>query len=292
MFQRTRICSGLWLAFGGVAAFAPPVLAQGEADQPTPSVQRVEITGSSIKRVQSETALPVQTVTREDIAVMGVTNTEELLAQLPVNSMVGGTNTAQNAGAATYGESTASLRGIGANRTLILVNGHRLAPYATDPTGAVDVNTIPLASVERVEVLTDGASGVYGSDAIAGVINFILRKDFRGVELDAYYGMPTESGGGKSATGSIVLGFGDINVDHVALMGSLDFTHDQAIYGRQRSYADHAWDPNGAFDMPVIWTKYYGRGKVYYNSLGHQANIVESEPCLTLMRRGFLWAAR
>jgi iron complex outermembrane receptor protein len=247
MYQRTKICSGLLLAFGGVALLAPPAQAQDQpADQ---AVQRVEITGSSIKRVQSETSLPVQTITREDIAVMGVTTTEQFLAELPVNSMVGGTNAAQNAGTATYGESTASLRGLGANRTLILVNGHRLAPYATDPTGAVDVNTIPLASVERVEVLTDGASGVYGSDAIAGVINFILRKDMKGVELNAYYGQPTASGGGKSANGSIALGFGDINTDHIQVMASLDFAHDTAIYGRQRSYADHAWDPNGAYDM-------------------------------------------
>jgi len=248
MFDRTS-SRGLWLAIGGVATFAPPVLAQGDADQSGQAVQRVEITGSSIKRVQSETSLPVQTVTREDIAVMGVTNTEELLAQLPVNSMVGGTNTAQNAGVSTYGESTASLRGIGANRTLILVNGHRLPPYATDPTGAVDVNTIPLASVERVEVLTDGASGVYGSDAIAGVINFILRKDFQGVELNAYYGMPTEKGGGKSANGSIVMGFGDIATDHIAVMGSIDIARDQAIYGRQRSYASTAWNNDGSRDM-------------------------------------------
>jgi iron complex outermembrane receptor protein len=249
MFQRTKICSGVLIALGGIASLAPPALAQEATDQSGQSVQRVEITGSSIKRVQSETSLPVQTVTREDIAVMGVTTTEEFLAQLPANSMVGGVNTAQNAGLATYGESNASLRGIGANKTLILVNGHRLAPYATDTSGAVDVNTIPLAMVDRVEVLTDGASGVYGSDAIAGVINFIMRKDFKGVQLNAYYGMPTEKGGGKSANGSIVMGFGDINTDHISIEGSLDMSHDQAIYGRQRKYADHAWDPNGSFDM-------------------------------------------
>jgi len=251
MFQHTKICTGLLIAFG---ASAVGTAAAQDAAQPT---QRVEITGSSIKRVDAETALPVQIVTREDISKLGVTNTEQLLSTISATSAVGGTTTAEGAGASTYGEATVSLRGLGANRTLVLVNGRRLPMYATDTNGGVDINSIPLAAVDRVEVLKDGASGLYGSDAVAGVVNFILRKDFNGVELSVYAGRPTTAGGGASTKGSIVAGFGDFETDHFNLMASLDVGKESAIYGRQRSYANHGWE-TGIYDYPAT-----GSGGLY-----------------------------
>ncbi len=244
-FLSTKLNACLFAAFGGVAGFASTASAQ--ADDAT-VVQRVEVTGSSLRRVDAETSVPVQTITRAEIDTLGVTNTEELLNKVTAISQVGATTTAQGAGAATYGEATASLRGLGSSRTLILVNGRRVANYATDGT-SVDINSIPLAAVERVEVLKDGASGLYGSDAIAGVINFILRKNVNGVELSAYYGLPTSSGGGKSTKGSMLFGFGDLDKDRFNVMASLDASKDSAIYGRQRSYADRSWDNGGAFDI-------------------------------------------
>ena len=253
-FQRTTLCYCILSAFGTLAAVTPSLVRAQAAtpDQPTP-VQRVEITGSSIKRVDAESALPVQTVSREQIETLGVTNTEQLLQNISANSSAGGTNTTQNAGQSTYGESTASLRGLGSQRTLVLVNGRRVANYATDGT-AVDINSIPLSAIDRVEVLKDGASGVYGSDAVAGVINFILRKDFHGIEATAYYGKPTTSGGGKSGKVGLVAGFGDIDTDHVAAMLSLDVAHDSAIQGYQRKYANHAWSDDGLFDISATAT--------------------------------------
>jgi iron complex outermembrane receptor protein len=244
MFQRTKICTGLLLAFGSVAAFAQDA---------APAVQRVEITGSSIKRVDAETALPIQTITREDIAKTGATSTEQLLQNVSANSSAGAINSAQNAGQATYGLSSASLRGLGANRTLVLVNGRRLANYATDGT-TVDINSIPISAIDRVEVLKDGASGVYGSDAVAGVINFILRKDFKGVEINGTYGQPTHSGGGHTTKYGIVFGIGDIDTDHVSFMASLDIAKDTAIYGSQRSYANKSWADDGLFDESATAT--------------------------------------
>jgi iron complex outermembrane receptor protein len=141
------------------------------------------VTGSSIKRADVEGALPVQMVTRDDIKRSGATNTAELLTTLSSNSMAGASNQAEGAGLSTYGLSSASLRGLGSSKTLVLVNGRRLGNYATDGT-AVDVNSIPLASIDHVEVLKDGASGVYGSDAIGGVINFITRQNYQGVEAE------------------------------------------------------------------------------------------------------------
>ena len=164
-------------------------------DTPAPQqMQRVEITGSSIKRIDAETALPVQVITREQIQKSGATNVEQLLQTISSVSSSGGLTTASASGRTTGGISAVSLHGLTSIRTLVLLNGRRIAPYGIGFTGdsvSVDVNSIPLAAIERVEVLKDGASAVYGSDAIAGVVNFILRQEFNGVELTGEYGDTT-----------------------------------------------------------------------------------------------------
>jgi iron complex outermembrane receptor protein len=209
-------------------------------------VERVEITGSSIKRTANEGALPVMTVTRQDIEKLGVTNAEQLMLSLTANSNVGGTFTAQGAGATTYGLATTSLRGLGSNKTLVLVNGRRLANFATDGT-SVDINAIPLAQIEKVEILLDGASAVYGSDAIAGVVNFITRTNFKGFEIGAFAG-GSKDGGGQIGKLSLLAGWGDLNTDRYNLLLSADIGRELAIYGRQRKYSQDAWRDDGYFD--------------------------------------------
>jgi iron complex outermembrane receptor protein len=243
MIKETVISRSLRLMFSGTLALGAVTAAQAQTDTPAAPVARVEITGSSIKRAQVEGALPVQTVTHEDIAKTGVTNTEALLASITANTAVGGTVSAQGAGVSTYGLAAASLRGIGSSKTLILVNGRRLANFATDGT-SVDINSIPLAAVDHVEILKDGASGVYGSDAIGGVINFILRNNYNGVEVTGY-GSGTKDGGGNSAKASIIAGFGDFDEDRYNFTVSADVAKDKAIYGRQRGYAQQSWNNNG-----------------------------------------------
>lgn len=240
MTKETVISRSLRLAFSGAVAFGTFAAQAQTTDAP---MQRVEITGSSIKRAQAEGALPVQTVTHEDIAKMGVTNTEALLQQVTAISAVGGVPSATGVGSSTYGEATVSLRGIGGSKTLILVNGRRLANYATDGT-AVDINAIPLAAVDHVEVLKDGASGVYGSDAIGGVINFILRNNFNGVEATAY-GSGTKDGGGLTKKASVIAGWGDFDEDRYNITVAADVSKDTTIYGSQRSYAKNSWNNNG-----------------------------------------------
>lgn len=251
MIKETTLSRSLRLMFSGSIALSigafTTVHAQEAPD--TTQMQRVEITGSSIKRSQSETALQVQTVTHEDILKLGVTSVEQLLTAVTANSAVGGTNAAQGAGISSYGESNASLRGLGASKTLVLVNGRRLANYATDGT-AVDINSIPLASVDHVEILKDGASGVYGSDAIGGVINFILRQNFNGVEASAY-GSATKDGGGASTKASIIGGWGDFDTDHYNITVSGDVGKDYALYGAQRSYATSSWSDDGYRNQPA-----------------------------------------
>ncbi len=237
MFRKTKVYSGVLLAFGGTMAVAPvPALSQQ-------ALERVEITGSSIRRIEAEGALPVQIVTREDIVRSGVTSTEQLLATITAASSAGGTNNATGAGSSTYGYSTISLHGLGEERTLVLVNGRRLATFAGAGGGsanggaAVNVNAIPLAAIDRIEILKDGASGVYGSDAIAGVVNFILTKDFRGLDISATTGRPTRSGGGKNSGVAGVFGMGDLAKDryNITISGSLE--KETALFARDRTFA-------------------------------------------------------
>ena len=176
---------------------------------------KVDVTGSNIKRVEGEGALPVQTIDRAEILRSGSTNAMELMNLISANNSAGNISLPNIIGAATFSNQTASLRGLGGSSTLILVNGKRLGTFAGGVSGAEGVNlaAIPLAAIERVEVLKDGASAVYGSDAIGGVINFIMRQDFTGVDATAYYGAPTRSGGGEQYRASGTVGGGDLGKD-------------------------------------------------------------------------------
>ncbi len=215
-------------ALAVLAGFGAPTLAQE---------QRVEITGSSIRRIDAETALPVQIVTKEDIARSGVASTEQLLQSISAVSSQGAIGNAMGAGNSTFGLSSVSLRGLGEDRTLVLVNGRRLAAFAGGNGASVNVNAIPLAAIERVEILKDGASGVYGSDAIAGVINFILTKNFKGIEIGATAGKPTRSGGGKNEKAHIVAGFGDLSTDRFNITLSASVEKESQLFAKDREFA-------------------------------------------------------
>ena len=215
----------------GMGMFVQPAFAQ---EQP---MARVEITGSSLKRVDSETALPVQVVTREEIARTGATSTEELLNSISALSSSGATANSTGAGSSTYGVSSISLRGLGDERTLVLVNGRRLAAFAGGGGATVNVNVIPLAAIERIEVLKDGASGVYGSDAVAGVVNFILSKKFTGLEATVGYASPFESGGGKTKKASVTGGFGDLDKHGFSVVLSASQEKETALFAKDREFA-------------------------------------------------------
>lgn len=231
MFKRTEVSAALAIGFGGALAVAAmPGKAQDQ------KLERVEITGSAIKRIASETALPVQVVTREEIARSGVTSTEELLQSISAISSLGATNNATGAGSSTYGLSSISMRGLGQARTLVLINGRRLATFASG-SSAVNVNSIPLAAIERVDVLKDGASALYGSDAVAGVVNFILSRSFTGLQLNATSGAPTRSGGGKDKSASIVGGFGDLSKDRFNITATATFEKETPLFSKDRNFA-------------------------------------------------------
>ncbi len=249
-----RIAPALSIAFGAAmvtAPIAPPAFAQQ-------TVERVEITGSSIKRIDAETALPVQIVTRQEIEATGSANVEQFLQGLGVALQGNSNNVAASAsGAATGGVSSVSLRGLGAQRTLVLIDGKRVSAGGnlTDST-SVDINHIPVAAIERVEVLKDGASAIYGSDAIGGVINFILRKDYKGGEATAYANL-TQHPGGRGWGTNALLGFGDMAKDSFNGTFALDYRKQNALYGAQRPFAssginvDHRNDTTSGNTFPA-----------------------------------------
>ena len=154
------------------------VLAQDDTDTDDASLEEVMVTGSRIAKQDFVSNSPVSTVDREQFVLTNTINTESLLNSLP-QTVPGFDRTSNNPG---NGTATVDLRGLGANRTLVLMNGKRVTP--TSSSGVVDINSIPASLIKSVEVLTGGASSVYGSDAVAGVVNFILRDDFEGVELN------------------------------------------------------------------------------------------------------------
>jgi len=234
MARAVRLALSAGAAAGMIGA-AGQAAAQQASGAP---LARVEITGSAIKRIESETALPVQVITREDIEKVGVTTASEILARLSAN--VGGLTDAASIsdGKDQRGFNSANLRGIGTSSTLVLLNGRRMANFASpgDDTG-VDLNNIPAAAIQRVEVLLDGASALYGTDAIGGVINFITRKDFQGLELNVY-GLQTQEGGAGKRTASITAGHGDIAKDGYNIFAVADVQRTGALSTSQRRFVD------------------------------------------------------
>jgi iron complex outermembrane receptor protein len=215
------------------------VMGSAQAQQ---KVEKIEVTGSNIKRIEGESALPVTVIKKEDIERTGVTTTAQLLDRLQVNS--GAVyNVSQGVGdSAKPGFAGASLRGLGPNNTLILLNGRRIANYAFDGA-AVDVNSIPLAAVERVEILKDGASAVYGTDAIGGVINFIMKTDFRGIE-GSYYKTNVDRGGGETDKYTITAGFGDLSKQRFNVLVTFDHEENDPIKAKSRPFAATAVRPD------------------------------------------------
>lgn len=177
------------LLTGGAASALSMGLAPVAAAQDQP-VEKVTVTGTRIPQKNLITTSPVTQVTSADVDTQGVTRLEDLTNELP--QVFAAQNSTVSNGAS--GSANVNLRGLGSARTLVLINGRRM-PYGNPNTSAADINMIPAQLVDRVEVLTGGASAVYGSDALAGVVNFIMRRDFEGVQIDAQYGFYSHENG-------------------------------------------------------------------------------------------------
>ena len=195
--QPSTIAKAVALAFGGMALL-PAAHAQQSGAQ---AEQRIEVTGSRLKRAETEGALPVTVIDRAAIEASGKNSIAELMRDVTFSSFG---NFKPQSGSSAQALAEINLRGLGSDRTLVLVDGRRIskAPFAAS---SQDLNQIPLAAIERIEILSDGASAVYGSDAIGGVVNFITRKNFNGIQLSYGEGNP-EVVGGDTKEGSVLLG--------------------------------------------------------------------------------------
>ncbi len=225
-FRRSRCAHAVLLALGSMSL---TVEAQ--------TIQRVEVTGSSIKRIEGETALAVEIIKREDIDKSGVTTAAELLQK--ISSNVGGLTDAASVSDVMGGQrgfNGANLRGLGVSSTLVLLNGRRMANFASpgDNSG-VDLNNIPAGAIQRVEVLKDGASAIYGTDAMGGVINFITRKDYQGGDMSVYALKTGEGGAGKKAL-SLSGGYGDLSTDRFNVFGALDVQKTDRLSSAERKF--------------------------------------------------------
>jgi iron complex outermembrane receptor protein len=229
MYNNSKVAKAIRVAMmfgaGAAAAISAPTFA---ADEGVEEVEKIEVTGSRIKRTDMEAASPVSVFSAEDIAASGVTSLEGFIKQIPA---INGAQLGSNVNNASAGFATASLRGLGSGRTLILINGRRF--------NSGDLNAIPTSFIERVEVVRDGASTVYGSDAIAGVINFITKKDFEGLEVTAQYDV-TGEGDGNTTKFSIVTG---ASSDKGNVVFSVDYTERDEVTQADRDYsACPIWD--------------------------------------------------
>ena len=255
---------------------ALPVAAQDAAPEkkdPT-KLEKIEVTGSSIKRVQDEGSSPIQVIKAQDLVKLGITSAEQLLANISANGNgIDGLVTNQgsdflnSAGkkGPNNGASGASLRGLGSEYTLVLLNGRRVATHALNGS-SVDLNSIPLAAIERVEILKDGASAIYGTDAIGGVINFILKRDYKGFEATAF-GDVTEHGDGNIFRASLLGGFGDLATERFNVMTSLTYDTNDRLRGKQRDF-HNGYQPDRGLAPDTTGTPFANIGQARGTALG------------------------
>lgn len=249
---RSRLSLALLLAINTLPAVA--------ADEPTTQLQRVEVTGTAIRRVDAETAVPVTILRVEELREQGVSTTEELVSRISANQSSVGSG--RSVGSSSGGASYADLRGIGPNKTLVLLNGRRLSNNATNAINGsgVDLNTIPFAAIDRVEVLRDGASALYGTDAIGGVINFITKTSLTEGQLSTNYDTPTHAGGGESRNFSGSWGFGDLQNDRFNVFGVVSYDKQQRLAAEDRGYT-YNYQPGRGLDYtsgtasPANWSQ-------------------------------------
>jgi iron complex outermembrane receptor protein len=232
-----------------VAVMAPAMAQQAEAAAP---VQRVVVTGSLISRTDTETPTPVQVMTAQDIQRSGKTSVAELLSDLASNGA--GTLGTGFSGAFANGATGISLRGLTVGATLVLVDGHRVAPYPLSDDSQrsfVDVSSIPFDAIDHIDILKSGASSLYGSDAIAGVVNIVLKKNLNGTRFNVESGK-TQHGGGKTNRASMSTGFGDLDADGYNAFATAEWRRQDAIKVSDRDnfgWANRDWRSKGGNDL-------------------------------------------
>ena len=244
VFRKWQGATFFALALGVVSS--PSVLAQDQEEDPA-ELGKVTVTGSRIKRVDIEGPSPVVIITSEEMEARGFANVSEVLDSLVQNT--GGTADQSFTFGFVPATSAPDLRGFGQNASLVLMDGRRLPVYPIPQSGTqniVDFAAIPTVQIDRIEILTDGASAIYGSDAVAGVINIITRKDYEGVNINLRTGDTTNGGYGTERVQMFAgSGSGDTRIT-----GSFEYWHNDPIWARDRDYAaSDVANPRGAYSV-------------------------------------------
>ena len=234
------ICATL----GSVGLLTHFAVGAQQAATPPVKTEKIEVTGSNIKRVDAESASPITVITQEEIRRSGSTSVQELLNNLSVSAGSALTDISGGNGFST-GSATVALRGLGSAATLTLINGRRVSPAAfNDPnvgsTNITNLNSIPTAAIERIEVLRDGASAIYGSDAIAGVVNIILRKDFTGLTATGTF-FQTPGNEFRVKQASVAFGFGDLTKDRYNVFGTYERFERLPVLIKSEDNVDTFW---------------------------------------------------
>ncbi|MDK9754236.1 TonB-dependent receptor [Vibrio sp. D173a] len=266
MYKNTTALSVAISLALGTAAVAP-LAAQAE-EQQVEKLQKMKVTGSRLTRASMEGSTPVAVIGRAEIERAGDISIADVLRKSSFNSFG---SYSESSGSSWQSQATMSLRGLGASRTLVLINGKRLPGSATMGGGAANLNVIPAAIVERVEVMADGGSAVYGSDAVAGVVNVILKDEFDGINITVGGGIPSQEGGDEQNF-SIVTGTSGEK-------GNIyfSFEHDSKgeIYQRNRDYlSSKNTSSDNYFDMSGV--SIYGRN-VYHDGKLKPLNGYETD---------------
>ena len=234
------LVSGATVLAGTGVAFA-----QDSSEQQATTLDRIEVTGSRIRQVDVETAQPVVMISREDIQAGGFNTVADILQNIPSAGSPTFSRTAPLTANQEAGGQYIDLRNLGAQRTLVLVNGKRLG---ISPDGFQDVSTIPAAMVERIDVLKDGASSIYGSDAMAGVINIITRTNFEGAEVNAYFGQYGE-GDGQKQSYDFVIG---MTGDRGSVTIGAEYHNEDGVWARDRFYSNDSYPGYPQYSTTVV----------------------------------------
>ena len=261
MLRAKKISIAVSAALGsGLIGMAPNALAQATGAQ---ALERVEVTGSLLRRIEGETSLPTTTLSTDEIVKAGATNAEQAMSLVTQNQ--GGTATSTSVSGTNGGAAYASLRNLGSNRTLVLLNGKRVVqnPFAT---AGVDLNTLPMAALDRIEVLSDGASSTYGTDAIAGVVNFITRKEYKGFAVGAEAQLP-EQGGGEVYTANVLGGWGTLAKEGWNVFGGFNYRKQDPMGGTERDFSKTSFMPERGFNAtsPTTFPANYSQGSITTN---------------------------
>lgn len=225
----------------GCAMLTVPALAQDDEEEDRATVEEIVVTGSKLRRDEFTSISPVQVIGGQEAVRIGLVDTSQMIAESPVvfgTQLDGSVNSGSTTGAVEGvpasgpGSATVALRGLGPERTLMLINGRRLAPSGVRGAPiAPDLNLIPSAMIDRIEILTDGASSIYGADAVAGVVNIILREDYEGIEARGFATLPAESGGEESLFSLI----GGASNDRSNFTVAAEYFERRHIFARDRS---------------------------------------------------------